>query len=59
MLNSKDDNVYPFKDVESIHSKSNNKNWHLELLDKGGHGFIYEENGIEIMKNLLDKLITK
>lgn len=59
MLNSKDDNVYPFKDVESINSKSNNKNWHLESLEKGGHGFIYQENGKNIMKSILDKLITK
>lgn len=59
MLNAKDDNVFKFEEVESIYLKRHNKNWHFELLDKGGHGFIYEENGIEIMKNLLDKLITK
>lgn len=59
MLNAKDDNVFPFQDVEAIYSKNHNKNWYLESLEKGSHGFIYQKNGNQIMKSLLDKLITK
>ncbi|MGV0918887.1 dienelactone hydrolase family protein [Empedobacter falsenii] len=59
MLNAKDDNIFKFDEVESIYLKEHNKNWHLESLEKGDHGFIYQENGTEIMKNLLDKLIIK
>lgn len=59
MLNTKDDNVFKFEEVESIYLKEHNKNWHLESLEKGNHGFIYQENGTEIMKKLLDKLIME
>ncbi len=59
MLNAKDDNVFKFEEVESIYLKKHNKNWHLESLEKGNHGFVYQENGTEIMINLLDKLIME
>lgn len=59
MLNAKDDNVFKFNEVESIYLKEHNKNWHLESLENGNHGFIYQENGTEVMKSLLDKLIIK
>lgn len=56
-IHTKDDEVFKFNEVAEIYSKNKSKNWHFEILDNGGHGIIYQENGSQILEKLLNQLI--
>ncbi|KFC22871.1 prolyl oligopeptidase family serine peptidase [Chryseobacterium sp. FH1] len=58
-INAKDDDVFKYEDVNSIYLKNQNKNWHFETIDEGSHGLIYNENGQEILSDILGKLIKE
>ncbi|WP_312752022.1 hypothetical protein [Epilithonimonas hominis] len=61
-LNSKDDNVYNFKEVENtfIKNKEISKDWDFRSLDEGGHGFMYEgEKGKKILEEIIKSLYEK
>lgn len=55
-INAKDDKVYNYDEVNKIYLEHQNKNWHFETAETGNHGLIYNENGQEILSNLLEKL---
>ena len=60
-INSKEDDVFKYDEVFKIYNdqKVVAKDWNFETLDKGGHGFIYDQNnGKEIMNNLFKKLLS-
>jgi predicted peptidase len=57
-LNSKDDNVYNFKEVENTYLKNKTiaKDWEFLSIEEGDHGFIYNpQKG----KNILEEIIKK
>lgn len=57
-LNSKDDNVYNFKEVENTYLKNKTiaKDWEFLSIEEGDHGFIYDpQKG----KNILEEIIKK
>jgi predicted peptidase len=60
-LQTKDDDVFKFDDVNTIYSaqKSVAKDWQMEILDNGGHGFIYQQNGKEMVNKVFKKLFSK
>ncbi len=60
-LQTKDDDVYKFEDVNAIYSaqKAVAKDWQMAVLDNGGHGFIYQQNGKELMNSVFKKLFTQ
>jgi predicted peptidase len=60
-LQTKDDDVFKVDDVNAIYSaqKAVAKDWQMDVLDNGGHGFIYQQNGKELMNNVFKKLFPK
>lgn len=61
-LNSKDDSVYAFKEVEAIYLKNKNvsKDWDFRAVEEGDHGLIYEPGkGQEILENVIKELLDK
>jgi predicted peptidase len=60
-MQTKDDDVFKFDDVNAIYSaqKTVAKDWQMEVLENGGHGFIYQQNGKELMNNVFKKLFPK
>lgn len=60
-LHAKDDKVFPYDAVKEIYDahKADAPAWHFEVLDSGGHGFIYRENGEETINQVLRKLLNQ
>ena len=60
-VNAKDDDVYKFDDVSKIYNdnKANAKGWIFDTLEGGGHGFIYQQNGKEILEKVFKKIFVK
>ena len=60
-IHAKDDDVYKFDDVNKIYTdnKATAKGWNFDTLQNGGHGFIYQQNGREILGNIFKKLLSK
>lgn len=60
-LNAKDDDVFKFEEVNKIYleNKALAKGWKFETLQNGGHGFIYQQNGKEILESVFMKLFSK
>jgi predicted esterase len=58
-VHAKDDDLYKIEDVQKMYEtqKSNAKNWQLEIIENGGHGFIYQPNGKEIIESVFRKMI--
>ena len=61
-INSKDDSVYAFKEVEEIYlkNKSISKDWIFRTVDEGDHGLIYEPGkGKDVLENVIKELLEK
>ena len=60
-INAKDDEVYKIDEVSKIYNdnKVAAKGWNFDTLQNGGHGFIYQQNGKEILENVFKKLLSK
>ncbi|GAB3823244.1 hypothetical protein GCM10028895_29890 [Pontibacter rugosus] len=60
-LHARDDKVYPYDSVKAIYDahKAEAPAWHFEVLDSGGHGFIYRDNGEEIMRRVLRRFLNQ
>lgn len=60
MINAKDDDIFKFEDVNKLYEshKTAAGKWYFEALENGGHGFIYQQNGKEIMAALFKKLLA-
>lgn len=61
-LNSKDDSVYNFKEVEDVYMKNKSiaKDWEFRSVNEGGHGFIYNpEKDNNILENVIKELLEK
>ena len=56
-IHTKDDSVFKFDDVEKIYNTNKSRNWHFESIANGDHGIIYQQNGNEVLENLLKELI--
>ena len=60
-LQTKDDTVFKFDDINKIYSaqKAVAKDWQMDVLDNGGHGFIYNQDGKERVNSVFKKLFLK
>lgn len=62
-INSKDDSIFPINDVLKIYDKQKKfaKGWELRVIDKGTHGFIYnqEVDGQNIVTKTISELIKR
>ena len=58
-IHAKDDDVYKFEDVNKVYNdnKAVAKGWTFETLENGGHGFIYQQNGREVLKSIFKKIL--
>jgi Prolyl oligopeptidase family len=58
---AKDDDVFKFDDVNAIYSaqKAIAKDWQMEVLESGGHGYIYQQNGKELINAVFKKLFPQ
>ena len=58
-IHAKDDDVYKFEDVNKVYNdnKAVAKGWTFETLQSGGHGFIYQQNGREVLKSIFKKIL--
>lgn len=54
-INAKDDDIFKYDEVHQIYEQNKNKNWHFETQETGGHGLIYNENGGEILTDIIRK----
>jgi poly(3-hydroxybutyrate) depolymerase len=57
-LHAKDDDLYKYDEVLKIYddNKAAAKDWQFTTAETGGHGLIYQQNGREVLKNLLAKI---
>jgi predicted peptidase len=60
-INAEDDKLYSFDKIKAIHNEHLNetKYWFLDSVSKGNHGFIYGDNGKQIIHNLFEKLLKQ
>jgi hypothetical protein len=60
-IQTRDDDVFKFDEVNKIYSaqKKVAKDWQMEVLENGGHGFIYQQNGKELMGKVFKKLFPQ
>ena len=58
-VHAKDDDVYKFEDVNKIYNdnKAAAKGWNFDTLPEGGHGFIYQQNGREVLESIFKKIL--
>jgi hypothetical protein len=60
-LQTKDDDVFKFDDVSKIYAaqRAVAKDWQMEILETGGHGFIYQQNGKELVNEVFERLFPQ
>jgi esterase/lipase len=60
-VHAKDDDLYKTDEIQKLYEtqKLNAKNWNFETIENGGHGFIYQPNGKEIIETTFNKMLEK
>ena len=59
-LNAKDDPVFPYSEAEAAYEqhKAEAPGWHFNVVESGGHRFIYNPGGEKHIKTLLTNLLS-
>lgn len=60
-VSAKDDSVYPYEQVNTNYENCRKQatGWIFETRDVGGHGFIYSPDGVDIIQQTLEKLMSR
>ena len=58
-LNTKDDKIMDYIRVQQIYEQNKTiaPGWHFEIIDTGGHRFIFNKNGTRYVKSLIGELL--
>lgn len=60
-LNAKDDEGFPFEKIRSLYAqhKEEAPGWDFDSVNTGGHGFIYDDNGLSSVDKVIGKMLNR